>query len=42
MEFISTSEELREHYKPASDGSLKKEMRTLDAHARKFLANSPF
>lgn len=42
MEFITTSEELRAHYKPASEGSLKKEMRRLDAHAKNFLANSPF
>jgi PPOX class probable FMN-dependent enzyme len=42
MDFITTREELRAHYKPASDGSLKKEMRGLDAHARKFLTNSPF
>jgi len=42
MEFISTHEELRAHYKPASDGALKKELRGLDAHSRNFIANSPF
>lgn len=42
MEFIRTSEELRTHYKPASEGSLKKELRRLDAHSKNFLANSPF
>lgn len=42
MEFVSTHEELRAHYKPASDGSLKKEMRAFDPHSRNFIANSPF
>ena len=42
MEFITSREALRQHYKPASDGSLKKEMRTLDPHSRGFIANSPF
>lgn len=42
MDFISTHEELRAHYKPASDGALKKELRGLDAHSRNFIARSPF
>lgn len=42
MEFITSREALRAHYRPASEGSLKKEMRGLDAHAKRFLANSPF
>jgi PPOX class probable FMN-dependent enzyme len=42
MDFITSREALRAHYKPAHEGSLKKEMRGLDVHSRKFLANSPF
>ncbi len=40
--FVLTKEELRSIYKPASDRALKKEMRRLDKHARRFIANSPF
>lgn len=42
MEFISTREELRAHYKPASDGSLRKELAALDRHCRNFIEKSPF
>jgi PPOX class probable FMN-dependent enzyme len=42
MDFITSREELRAHYKPASGGALKKEMRQLDPHSRNFIANSPF
>ncbi|WP_274627153.1 pyridoxamine 5'-phosphate oxidase family protein [Arvimicrobium flavum] len=42
MEFITSREELRAHYKPASEGSLRKEMRRLDHHSRNFIANCPF
>lgn len=42
MDFISTSEELRSQYKPASETSLRKELRFFDRHCRAFLARSPF
>src|SRR6478752_587451 len=42
MDFITTPEELRSHYKAASDPSLRKEMKVLDAHSRNFIAKSPF
>jgi uncharacterized protein len=42
VDFISTSEELRAHYKPASETSLRKEMRAFDRHSRAFIARSPF
>lgn len=42
MRYISSHEELRAHYRPASENALRKELRRLDDHARKFLANSPF
>ncbi len=40
--FISTSADLREIYKAASERSLKKEIHRLDKHARNFIAHSPF
>ncbi|MBI1622077.1 pyridoxamine 5'-phosphate oxidase family protein [Aquamicrobium zhengzhouense] len=42
MEFITTRDELRTHYKQASGRAVAKEMRALDRHARTFLAHSPF
>jgi len=39
---ITTLEALRQIYGPASERSLKKEMPSLDAHALRFLALSPF
>ncbi len=42
MEFITSREELRAHYREAHGNSLKKELRFLDAHARNFLSKSPF
>lgn len=42
MEFIESREELRAHYKPKHDVAVRKEMRRLDAHAKNFLARSPF
>lgn len=42
MEFVKSREELRTHYRAASDGALRKEMRFLDRHAKDFLAKSPF
>ncbi|MFI0845813.1 pyridoxamine 5'-phosphate oxidase family protein [Mesorhizobium sp. IMUNJ 23232] len=42
MQFISTREELRQQYKPATEGSLRKELRAFDSHCRNFIAKSPF
>jgi len=42
MEYITTVDELRTHYKAAHDRSLRKEMRALDPHSKGFLARSPF
>lgn len=42
MEFITSREGLRAHYKQASDGAVRKELPALDAHARRFLERSPF
>jgi PPOX class probable FMN-dependent enzyme len=42
MDFITTHEALRAHYKPAHDVALKKELASLDGHCRNFIARSPF
>jgi len=42
VEFITTHEELRAHYKPVHDAASRKEMRSLDAHCRRFIEASPF
>lgn len=42
MEFVNSVEELRAHYKAASERAVKKELPFLDPHARNFLARSPF
>lgn len=42
MDFITSREGLRAHYKQASDGAVRKELPALDAHARRFLERSPF
>jgi PPOX class probable FMN-dependent enzyme len=42
MEFITSRDELRAHYKPASDTALRKELRALDGHCKRFIAASPF
>ena len=42
MNYLSTTEELRTVYKPASDGAVRKELKALDSHCRSFLARSPF
>jgi PPOX class probable FMN-dependent enzyme len=42
MQFIQTREELRALYRQPSEGAVRKELRRLDAHARNFLARSPF
>ncbi len=39
---IETKEELREHYGPANERSVKKQMAKLDEHAKNFIALSPF
>ena len=42
MEFLTSREALRAHYKPAHDIALRKELKALDAHCRGFIARSPF
>lgn len=42
MKYIESREELRKVYPPPGDLPLRKELRRLDAHARKFLDLSPF
>ena len=42
MNYVSTIEELRAVYRPASDGAVRKELKALDGHCRSFLACSPF
>jgi PPOX class probable FMN-dependent enzyme len=42
MEFITTRDELRGHYKEAMEIAVRKELRILDAHSRNFIARSPF
>lgn len=42
MEFITTREELRRHYRQPGDKAARKELRLLDHHARSFIGNSPF
>lgn len=42
MQFITSREELRSIYKPASEGSLRKELKALDSHFASFIGRSPF
>jgi hypothetical protein len=42
MKFIETKEQLREIYRQPGDGSVRKELRQLDMHAKGFLSRSPF
>ena len=42
MKFVESIEELRQVYGEAHDISRRKELRSLDRHARNFIANSPF
>lgn len=42
MDFISSHEELRAHYKAAQGAALKKELPALDHHCKGFIARSPF
>jgi uncharacterized protein len=42
MEFITTREGLRQHYRQPGDGAVRKELRLLDHHACSFIGRSPF
>ena len=42
MEFITSTQELRTHYKDVSERARLKEMPKFDHHARSFIARSPF
>ena len=42
MQFFTSREELRAHYKAAHLNSLRKELKALDQHAKGFLRRSPF
>ena len=42
MDFITTREQLRSLYRAPGDGAVRKELRQLDPHARRFLERSPF
>jgi len=42
MQYIETHDQLRKVYREPGELPLRKEMRRLDAHARHFLAKSPF
>ena len=42
MDFITSHEELRAHYKAVHEAALKKELPALDRHCRGFIARSPF
>ena len=42
MHFITSHDELRTIYKPAGEGSLRKELMALDGHCVSFIARSPF
>ena len=42
MEFITSNDQLRTHYKQVSEKAVQKELGKLDHHARSFIAKSPF
>jgi len=42
LEYVSTREQLRSHYKAPMDVAVRKELRILDTHSRNFIARSPF
>jgi PPOX class probable FMN-dependent enzyme len=42
MEFVTSREALRRHYKSVHDAAVRKELRFLDRHCRRFIENSPF
>ena len=42
MEFVTSREELRRHYKAPGERPIRKELRLLDRHARAFIEKSPF
>ena len=42
MHFITSRDDLRRVYKPASENSLRKELKALDGHCVSFIGRSPF
>jgi PPOX class probable FMN-dependent enzyme len=42
MHYITTKEELRSVYKPASENATRKELKALDGHCVSFIGRSPF
>ncbi|APH73764.1 pyridoxamine 5'-phosphate oxidase family protein [Aquibium oceanicum] len=42
MKFIETHDELREIYREPSEGAVRKELRLLEEHSKRFLSKSPF
>ena len=42
MDYIVTKDELRSHYRPVMDAAVRKELRSLDGHSRRFIEKSPF
>ncbi|MCV0394608.1 MAG: pyridoxamine 5'-phosphate oxidase family protein [Rhizobiaceae bacterium] len=42
MRYIESREQLRSIYKQPGEGAVRKELRSLDRHARDFIARSPF
>jgi PPOX class probable FMN-dependent enzyme len=42
MDFVTSHEELRAHYKAPGNGAVRKEMSALDPHAKGFIGKSPF
>jgi predicted pyridoxine 5'-phosphate oxidase superfamily flavin-nucleotide-binding protein len=42
MDFLTSREALRTHYRAPSDGPVRKELKRLDHHCRNFIAKSPF
>ena len=42
MEFITTHEALRTHYRQPGDGAVRKQLPVLDHHSKSFIARSPF
>jgi len=42
MEFVTSRDALRSFYREPGDNAVRKEMRSLDHHAKGFLKRSPF
>jgi uncharacterized protein len=42
MDFMTSREELRAHYKAPGQNAVRKEMQALDAHSKGFIGKSPF